>query len=126
MTNTIADVIKALKKQEDEYLTIVAEASCGYEFAHEDSMQVAFAEAVEIVTTMTKDMVLRPIPPPRGEPMPQTVEGCQAVMERDAELMLEMKAEISSLKQTINNLRQKSPNRRFIPKFKAIETGDST
>lgn len=46
--------------------------------------------------------------PARGEPMPQTQDYWVKRALMDQELILEMKAEISKLKQTVNNLRQRS------------------
>lgn len=46
-------------------------------------------------------------PVSKGEPMPQTVEYLQQLAVRDLKLIMEQKEEISRLKQTANNLRQK-------------------
>lgn len=45
--------------------------------------------------------------PPRGETMPKTIEALEARAQRDQELILEMKGEISKLKQTVNKLNKK-------------------
>jgi len=49
----------------------------------------------------------RPITPPRYEPMPQTREYWEKRAMMDQELILEQLAEISKLRQRINNLEQK-------------------
>ncbi len=48
-----------------------------------------------------------PLTPPRGEPMPQTREYWEKRAAMDLELIMEMKEEISKLKHTVNQLRQK-------------------
>lgn len=48
--------------------------------------------------------------PARGEPMPRTIEYYIARGERDQELILEMKEEISKLRQKLNSERQKNKN----------------
>jgi hypothetical protein len=52
-------------------------------------------------------LVNRPLSPARGEGVAQTVEGLQAILMNDAEVIDEMAAEISSLKQKINKLQQR-------------------
>jgi len=47
-----------------------------------------------------------PISPPKGESMPQTREYWEKRADMDQKLILEMKAEISKLNHTINQLRQ--------------------
>lgn len=47
------------------------------------------------------------ITPPKGEPMPRTVEYYQANAIRDQELIMGQKDEISRLKMRINKLEQK-------------------
>lgn len=42
---------------------------------------------------------------PRGIPAPRTIETLQAAWDRDQELIFEQKAEISRLKQKLNNAR---------------------
>ncbi len=96
MTTTLSTVI------EDVIAKIFSEIVC---HTRDEAQRVK--EAAEIIRDMTEGLCLRPITPARGEPMPQTVEACQSVMERDAELILEMKAEISKLKQKVNTLSQK-------------------
>lgn len=64
-------------------------------------------QAYRLLTSMTEGYCLRPISPPKGKSMPQTVEHCHAVMARDMELILEQKAEISKLKSDNNIVRQK-------------------
>ena len=54
----------------------------------------------------------KPVMPPSGEKMPQTLEYFILRAERDQELILEQKAEIESLKCTVNDLRQKLKSRR--------------
>ena len=49
-----------------------------------------------------------PITPPKGESMPQTREYWEKRAAYDQELILEMKDEISTLKHTVNQLRQKA------------------
>ncbi len=44
--------------------------------------------------------------PSKGEPMPKTIQHYQANAERDQELILEQKEEISKLKQKVNKLGQ--------------------
>lgn len=46
--------------------------------------------------------------PPRGEPVPQTVDSLQSVMAKDAVLMEQQWQEISKLKHKNNQLRQKN------------------
>ena len=48
-----------------------------------------------------------PPTPPKGEPMPQTREYWEKRAAMDLDLIMEQKEEISRLKQTVNNLRQK-------------------
>lgn len=43
---------------------------------------------------------------PKGEALPQTVENLQKLMARDAETMLEMKAETATLKEKLNQAQQ--------------------
>ncbi len=47
------------------------------------------------------------ITPAKGEPMPQTLEYYRAMAQRDLELIMEQKEEISRLKQRINKLEQR-------------------
>lgn len=49
-----------------------------------------------------------------AEPMPQTVEAYKALAQRDLELIMEMKAEISKLKERNNRLHQKNRSLRDI------------
>lgn len=48
---------------------------------------------------------------PKGERIPQTVESLQAIMSRDAEIIVEQAREISALKAKVNQLRQKLARR---------------
>ena len=49
----------------------------------------------------------KPITPPKGERMPDTKEYWEKRAAMDLELIMEMKKEISRLKQANNNLKQK-------------------
>ena len=54
----------------------------------------------------------KPVMPPSGEKMPQTLEYFILRAERDQELILGQKAKIESLKCTVNDLRQKLKSKR--------------
>lgn len=41
-------------------------------------------------------------------PMPQTVEACQQIMARDAQLMLQMRREVGDLRQRLNRAQHKN------------------
>ena len=45
--------------------------------------------------------------PPRGEPMPQTIENLKANALRDQELILEQREELAAKSMKINDLEQK-------------------
>ncbi len=49
------------------------------------------------------------------EPMPQTVEAYKDLAQRDLQLIMEQRSEISKLKREINDLRQKLNKGRYIP-----------
>ena len=51
----------------------------------------------------------------KKEPMPQTVEQYRKLAEMDLELIMEQREEISRLKRTVNDLRQKSMRARYVP-----------
>jgi hypothetical protein len=59
--------------------------------------------ALEVVIDHGKHWCERD-PIPKGETMPQTVEQCQKIMARDAELVLEMKAETERLNKELKKL----------------------
>jgi len=48
-----------------------------------------------------------PLTPAKGLPMPRTVEHYQANADRDQELILEQRVEISKLKSRVNKLQQR-------------------
>ena len=69
------------------------------------------AEIAELKKPQWVDGTLQPACPcamrqPKS-PMPQTIEGYKKLAERDLELIMEQKAEISKLKQRINKLEQR-------------------
>jgi hypothetical protein len=69
----------------------------------------ALVLADEILAHLTeRGYAIVPIPPARGEAMPKTIDHYKANAIRDMELIMEQKAEIEKLKQTVNQLRQKS------------------
>lgn len=75
---------------------------------HELSFSTGVTDSVTtLIRRMTDGYCLRPISPARGEPMPQTVEACQAVMERDSELILEQAATIRTLTNQATKLSKK-------------------
>lgn len=100
---TINTLIEALEEKEQFFY-----ANC--KTVPGDILSIAkgnvVADCITVIRELTEGYCLRPISPPRGESMPQTVEACQAIMERDNELILEQKDEISKLKQKINNQKQ--------------------
>jgi len=75
-------------------------------YEHWTTLYVYREDLPELIGQLAS-LVNRPLSPPKGESITQDIESLQAVLMNDAEVIDELAAEISSLKQKVNRLQQK-------------------